>query len=167
MVIIENDILGQLVLRAMEERDIDQIVELEKLSFPTPWSRQSFESELFRNSHARYAVAELENGVIGYGGMWLVCDEAHVTNIAVHPAFRGHGIGRQLLRTLMLTANLLGGARMLLEVRPSNRAAQKLYFAHGFRPVGVRPKYYSNDGEDALILQCDQLEVRCVADTGN
>ncbi len=161
------DFLSELTLRAMEERDLDAIVELEKLSFPTPWSRQSFESELFRNSHARYAVAEYRGSVIGYGGMWLVCDETHVTNIAVHPVYRGRGVGQLLLRTMMLTAAMLGATRMLLEVRPSNRVAQKLYFAHGFRPVGVRPKYYSNDGEDALILQCDQMEVTHAADSRN
>jgi ribosomal-protein-alanine N-acetyltransferase len=164
---VTADFLDELTLRAMEERDLDAIVELEKLSFPTPWSRQSFESELFRNSHARYAVAEYQRCVIGYGGMWLVCDETHVTNIAVHPTFRGRGVGRLLLRTMMLTATMLGATRMLLEVRPSNRVAQKLYFAHGFRPVGVRPKYYSNDGEDALILQCDQMEVTGAADSWN
>lgn len=162
---MDIDILNEIIMRAMEEKDIDAIVELEKLSFPTPWSRQSFESELFRNSHARYAVAEFQGTVIGYGGMWLVCDETHVTNIAVHPSYRGHKVGQQLLRTMMLTATMLGASRMLLEVRPSNKVAQKLYFSHGFRPVGVRPKYYSDDGEDALILQCDQLEVINIVDS--
>ena len=90
--------------------------------------------------------------MIGYGGMWLILDEAHITNIAVHPEHRRRGVGRLLMETLMKEAVILKMERMTLEVRVSNKAAISLYKSLGFEEGGIRKGYYSNDREDALIM---------------
>lgn len=139
-------------IRPMEMKDLDDIEVVERLSFPTPWSRESFINEIKTNVFARYLVVEREEVVIGYGGMWLVIDEAHITNIAIHPDFRGHGLGEKLMRALMFVACESGAEHMTLEVRRSNIAAQKLYEKLSFKAEGVRPGYYTDNGEDAIIM---------------
>lgn len=140
------------VIRRMEMRDLDDIEIVEKHSFTTPWSRDSFINEIQTNVFARYLVVESEGRVIGYGGMWLVVDEAHITNIAIHPDFRGHGLGEKLMRALMLVAFESGAAHMTLEVRRSNLPAQRLYEKLTFKAEGIRPGYYTDNGEDAIIM---------------
>lgn len=146
------------VLKELQEEDIDSIVEIEHLCFATPWSRQSFFSELHDNPIARYVVAHVEGRVAAYGGAWVVLDEAQVTNIAVHPDFRRQGIANSVLRRLKDVCIEAGASVMLLEVRPSNKAAQALYWQHGFVPVGIRKNYYYDNGESALIMRCDNLK---------
>lgn len=90
--------------------------------------------------------------IIGYGGMWLMVDEAHITTIAVSPSHRGQGIGELLLNGLIDQAIELRALRMTLEVRLSNESAQRLYLKYGFEPSGTRPRYYTDNGEDALIM---------------
>lgn len=140
------------LIRRMEMKDLDDIEIVEALSFPTPWSRESFINEIKTNVFARYLVVEREGVVVGYGGMWLVVDEAHITNIAIHPDFRGHGLGEKLMRTLMLVARESGAEHMTLEVRRSNIPAQQLYEKLSFQAEGVRPGYYTDNGEDAIIM---------------
>jgi ribosomal-protein-alanine N-acetyltransferase len=106
---------------------------------------------------ARYLVVRAGARVIAYAGLWLMVDEAHVTTFAVLPAYRRRGIGGLLLTELMALAADLGAAVCTLEVRLSNAAARKLYEEFGFRPVGVRPRYYSDNGEDALIMTTERL----------
>jgi ribosomal-protein-alanine N-acetyltransferase len=152
----------KVIIRRMEMKDLDDIEVVEHLSFTTPWSRESFINELKTNVFARYFVAEKEKRVIGYGGMWLVLDEAHITNIAVHPDYRGRGLGERLMRSLMSFAVSSGATAMTLEVRRSNEAAKQLYRKLGFVEEGVRPGYYTDNGEDAIImwvkLNDEQLE---------
>ncbi|MBN6187703.1 ribosomal protein S18-alanine N-acetyltransferase [Aneurinibacillus sp. BA2021] len=136
----------------MEMKDLDEIEEVERLSFSTPWSRDSFVSELKKNVFARYFAVEVASRVIGYGGMWLVLDEAHITNIAIHPAYRGQHLGEKLMQQLMTFAVQSGAAAMTLEVRRSNEAAKRLYRKLGFVEEGVRPGYYTDNGEDAIIM---------------
>jgi ribosomal-protein-alanine N-acetyltransferase len=136
----------------MTSNDIDQVWEIEKLCFNVPWSRESFRLEVEKNQCACYFVAKIEGRVVGYGGMWLVIDEGHITNIAVHPDYRGRGIGEALMRNLMKEAVRLNMERMTLEVRVSNHIAQRLYKKLGFQEGGIRKGYYSNDHEDALIM---------------
>ena len=93
----------------------------------------------------------------GYAGLWLVVDEAHITTIAVRPEFRSRGFGELLLASLVEVAMEVGGRWLTLEVRVSNEVAQNLYRKYGFRPAGVRPKYYSDNGEDAVIMWTDEL----------
>ncbi len=148
---------GDLMVNSMTVADLDQVGIIERSSFPTPWSKRSFMSELTQNIYAEYIVARRRGKVVGYAGMWVVLDEGHVTNIAVHPTFRGQGIGDRLLRELTNRAIQRGATRMTLEVRPTNLVAQTLYARHGFVQRGVRRGYYSDTREDALIMWRDEL----------
>lgn len=146
-----------ITLRRMTLADVDAVHLLEQATFAMPWSRASFVEEMTRNACARYLVAE-ENGVVlGFAGAWIVLDEGHVTNIAVERSRRGQGIGRMLTQGLMQYAANLGVGYMTLEVRKSNLPAQALYQSLGFIQVGVRKKYYEDNGEDALFMVCDRL----------
>ena len=131
---------------------IDDIMVVEKLSFKIPWSRDAFVQETTVNQFARYFSAVADGKVVGYAGMWKVCDEGHITNIAVHPEYRGNGIGSLLLEYLIKLAQAEGVASMTLEVRRSNFAAQALYNKYGFKVSGLRKGYYSDNGEDAIIM---------------
>ncbi|NMA91808.1 MAG: ribosomal protein S18-alanine N-acetyltransferase [Firmicutes bacterium] len=134
----------------MEELDLDRVLSIESSSFAHTWSRQSFESELRINRLAVYRVARLEEKVVGYGGIWLIVDEAHLTTLAVDQAYRGRGIATALLQNLVESARRIGATKMSLEVRPSNRIARHLYEGFGFKIRGVRKRYYPD--EDALIM---------------
>ncbi len=150
----------QIIIRSMELSDLDGVLAIENQSFPTPWSRLSFISELVENSRAVYLVAEHEGSVIGYIGMWKIVDEAHITNLAVAPEFRGKGVGTALLQAATELAVASGLLRMTLEVRISNYVAQHLYFRMGFDAAGIRPRYYRDNDEDALIMWRDITEHR-------
>ena len=138
--------------RLMTLDDLDAVLAIEHEAFATPWSRQSFIDELTRNKCARYLVIECDGEVAGYGGVWFVVDEAHVTNIAIARRWRGQGLGTQLLSDMLQFAANSGMAFMTLEVRRSNEIAQRLYRAHGFVDVGYRKRYYEDNHEDALIM---------------
>ncbi|UFJ43429.1 ribosomal protein S18-alanine N-acetyltransferase [Brevibacillus humidisoli] len=147
--------MGQTIpvrFRLMTLDDVEWVGELERLAFPTPWPTDAFVNELTINKHARYVVAEVEGQVIAYCGMWLLVDEAHITNVAVHPHYRGRGIGERLMRQMMGLALLQGGEKMTLEVRPSNHSARRLYKKLGFMEHGIRRKYYTDNDEDAIIM---------------
>jgi ribosomal-protein-alanine N-acetyltransferase len=144
-----------IVFRSMTLQDIGTIAAIERESFTAPWTENAFRHELTQNLFAKYMVMEHNGVILGYGGMWLIVDEAHVTNIAVREPYRGRGLGERLLRELMRTARWMGARRMTLEVRVSNGVAQGLYRKLGFVPSGVRPGYYSDNREDALIMWAD------------
>ncbi|MDR7867532.1 MAG: ribosomal protein S18-alanine N-acetyltransferase [Sporomusaceae bacterium] len=152
-----SDLPTELNIRAMELADIDAVLTVEESSFVTPWSRTAFVAEIEDNDLACYLVAEAEGQVVGYAGMWVILDEAHVTNVALLPAFRGRGLGSRLMGALCMIAKALGAARMTLEVRPSNNAARRLYSKLGFEARGVRPGYYTDTKEDAVIMWRDKL----------
>lgn len=143
--------------RMMEAEDIDAVLKIEHQSFSIPWSREAFEAEVCDNEIARYLVLINGEKVIGYGGMWIILDEAHVTNIAVLPSFRGRGLGKKLLAAMIETAKAGGAASMTLEVRASNEAAKKLYTGFGFKECGVRPGYYTDNREDAVIMWLESI----------
>ncbi len=138
----------------MKRADLESVIEIEKASFPTPWSRYAFLAELYENRRARYFVAreKARGDIVGYVGTWLILDEAHITNIAVHPGFRRKGIGKKLMLAAIDYAESQGVGAVTLEVRASNIIAQSLYEKIGFVSVGIRPGYYHDDGEDALIM---------------
>lgn len=144
--------MSEPIFRRMQLSDIDRILEIEQQSFSAPWSRAAFEGELIRNHFAKYIVVELDGYVIGHAGMWIIIDEAHITNIAIDPLFRGRKLGENLLRQMMTLAVWNGAERMTLEVRVSNLAAQNLYNKLGFRNYGIRKGYYTDNNEDALIM---------------
>lgn len=143
--------------RDMELKHLPDVTDIERRCYRTPWSEQAFRSELTRNAYAHYVVAIRGHRLVGYAGMWLILDEAHVTNIAVHPAERGVGIGESLLVELEHRAYRNGARRMTLEVRPSNRVAITLYRKRGFVVRGTRRGYYSDTNEDAVIMWKDAL----------
>ncbi|MCM3768169.1 ribosomal protein S18-alanine N-acetyltransferase [Neobacillus niacini] len=140
------------VFRYMREEDLDQIMQVEHASFTVPWSREAFYNELYNNKFAVYLVLETDNQVIGYCGVWIVIDEAHVTNIAVLPEYRGKKLGEAMLRKLMSIARERGARSMTLEVRVTNHVAQSLYRKLGFQNGGIRKNYYSDNQEDALVM---------------
>lgn len=144
-------------VRPMCETDIDAVLAVEQASFLTPWSRAAFEAEMGDNELAHYLVIEADGKVVGYAGMWMILDEAHVTNIAIAPDFRANGLGTVLVSALIEQAIQLGATCMTLEVRVSNLDAQRLYRRLGFEPRGLRPGYYSDTGEDAMIMWRENL----------
>lgn len=144
------------IIRRMTLADVDGVAAVEAATFPTPWSRDAFASEM-KNVAARYLVAERDGTIIGYAGAWIILDESHITNIAVLQAERGKGIGRALTAGLMQYLANLGAAYATLEVRKSNEVAQNLYKSLGFIKLGVRKRYYEDNDEDALIMVCDHM----------
>jgi [ribosomal protein S18]-alanine N-acetyltransferase len=140
------------VFRYMREEDIDQVLEVEHASFTTPWSREAFYNEIHNNKFAVYIVLEEEDQIIGYCGTWVVIDEAHVTNVAIMPGYRGKKLGEALMTKLMSVARELGARSMTLEVRVTNHVAQSLYRKLGFQNGGIRKNYYSDNQEDALVM---------------
>lgn len=148
---------ARVVVDPMRLEDVPAVHRIEQLSFRTPWPALAFEQELRGNRLARYVVARAGNTVVGFAGVWLMVDDAHVTTFGVHPDWRRQGIGRQLLLNLYELSVAIGARQMTLEVRVSNGAAQALYRAFGFEIVGRRPHYYTDDGEDALVMTTPQL----------
>ncbi len=147
----------RVVVGPMRLEDLPQIHLIEQASFTSPWPPHAYRSELESNRLAHYLVARVGDTIAAYGGMWLMVDEAHITTFAVHPAWRRQGIGQRLLVAFLDIAVERGAHEATLEVRLSNLAARKLYEKYGFRPVGLRPRYYSDDNEDALIMTTEPL----------
>nr|WP_079914609.1 MULTISPECIES: ribosomal protein S18-alanine N-acetyltransferase [unclassified Paenibacillus] len=139
----------------MQMDDIPAICEIEQEAFTTPWTAGAFQNELTNNQFARYMVMECDGEIAGYGGMWLIMEEAHVTNVAVRKKYRGQKLGERLMRELQKTASFFGAVRMTLEVRPSNQVAINLYEKLGFYSVGLRRGYYTDNREDAMIMWAD------------
>ncbi len=138
--------------RKMTVDDVDQVYEIEKLSFTLPWTKDAFYNEMNINDHAYYVIAETEEGIVGYCGMWLVMDEAHVTNIAIHPKYRGKKMGGGLMQAAIDVAKAQGAVLMTLEARVSNTVAQNLYRKLGFKNGGIRKRYYTDNYEDAIVM---------------
>ena len=148
---------NEVMIRRMTLADVDAVHAIETASFARPWTREDFIKEMTVNVCARYMVADVDGKIVGYAGAWMVLDEAHVTNVAVLPEMRRQGVGNKLMAGLMQYAANLGVAYMTLEVRRSNEAAKKLYHTMGFEYVGVRKRYYEDNGEDALIYCCQHM----------
>ncbi|XOQ17377.1 MAG: ribosomal protein S18-alanine N-acetyltransferase [Sporanaerobacter sp.] len=141
-----------ILVRNMREEDIDEVLEIERTSFTTPWSKEAFTLEITKNMLAKYVVAEIEGKVVGYGGIWLIIDEGHVTNIAVHEKYRGLGVGKKIMEALIDICSDRNIVAMTLEVRKTNEIAKSLYTKYGFKEYGIRPGYYSDNNEDAIIM---------------
>jgi ribosomal-protein-alanine N-acetyltransferase len=144
------------IVAAGSEADLDAVMEIERLSFTTPWVRQAFADEMERPwAHLEILREEASGRAIGFCNYWMVADELHILNIAVHPAFRKQGHAATLVQHVLEAARQSRARVLLLEVRVSNQAARSLYRKFGFREVGTRPKYYADNGEDAVLMDLE------------
>ena len=155
-------------LRPMSLADLDQVEEIDTLSFPMPWPKDAFRYEIEQNPNSLCWVAEREAQgpepiILGTIVVWLVVDEAHIATLAVRPGYRQAGIAQRLLAKALLEAAQSGAVSALLEVRASNQAAQNLYHKFGFEVVGVRKGYYQDTHEDALLLTLPDLNPKKLA----
>ncbi len=150
---------GRPSIEPMRHRHVGQVLAIEQASYPKPWSGRVFHGELDEaaGGHRTYLVARCGRTVVGYGGLMYVVDEAHVTNIAVHPEHRRQGIATDLLAALAQAALDRGCAAWTLEVRASSTGAQELYRAFGFVPAGIRARYYEGS-EDAIVMWCHDIQ---------
>ncbi|MBC8101668.1 MAG: ribosomal protein S18-alanine N-acetyltransferase [Cytophagales bacterium] len=145
-----------IAIRPMLNLDIEAVSKIEKQSFTTFWSTQAYVTEL-TNPNALYLVATLEDRLVGYGGLWVIMDEAHITTIAVEAGLRGKKIGERLLAEMLLAAQKRGASRSTLEVRETNDPAKRLYEKYGFEWVAIRKAYYSDNNENADILWINDM----------
>lgn len=150
--------ITRVALASMRLEDIPRVLEIERQSFRTPWPRDAYTHELTENRLAAYLVARADDDIVGFAGMWVILDEAHITTIAVDPAYRGQHVGERLLVGLIDSALSRGARWMTLEVRKSNDTAQALYKKYGFREIGVRKGYYSDNREDAIVMWSGNLQ---------
>jgi [ribosomal protein S18]-alanine N-acetyltransferase len=162
----------QLVLELMREADISTVQEIEREIFATPWPRNAYYRELASRSSAHYVIlrqegnvekpanfkgSELDPSIIGYGGMWRMYDEAHVTTIGVRRDLQHRGYGRALFGGLVQAAYDMGAKWVTLEVRTTNENAMRMYEAFGFKVIGRRKGYYTDNGEDAIVMWSDSI----------
>ncbi|HEX3037025.1 MAG TPA: ribosomal protein S18-alanine N-acetyltransferase [Thermodesulfobacteriota bacterium] len=143
--------LPKYMIEDTRSEDLDDVMKIEEACFPTPWPRQIFEMEL-ESTRSHMRVARVGGVTAGYIVAWMVYDEIHILNIAVHPDFRRMGLGEALLRDCLDHFFTKGAKHAILEVRRGNLSAQKLYEKLGFKAIGVRRKYYSDTGEDAIVM---------------
>lgn len=148
------------VVDRMTVADLPAVHEIERESFSTPWPEHAYRQELEQNRLAHYLVARYGDRIVGFAGTWMMVDEAHVTTFATRASWRRQGVGERLLIALLDLAIARGANEATLEVRPTNVAARRLYEKFGFKVVGVRPRYYTDNNEDALIMTTDPLEDR-------
>jgi ribosomal-protein-alanine N-acetyltransferase len=149
-------VLESVTVEPMRLTDVPVVSAIDRLCYPVPWDPHAYETEL-GNRSACYLVARVDGEIVGYAGMWVVMDEAHVTTLAVAPEHRRKGIGERLLVALIEEAIWRGAIRASLEVREHNHVAQTLYRKHGFRTAAVRKRYYSDNQENALVMWADDL----------
>jgi ribosomal-protein-alanine N-acetyltransferase len=148
--------------RQMKLEDIPRVHEIDVLSFSLPWPENSYRFELSQNPTSLAIVVDLiPPGVmpitIGMSVIWIMVDEAHIATIAIHPQFRGHGIGKNLLAEILRQSVQRGAILATLEVREHNLIAQQMYTKFGFEVVGRRSKYYQDNNEDAILMTLNKL----------
>jgi len=142
----------------MSVDDIGEVLRVEALCFSTTWPRNAFHNELTDNKLAHYFVGRTEHGIVAYGGLWVILEDAHITTVAVDPACQRHGYGERMLVRLLDEATSRGASWITLEVRESNTAAQELYRKYGFAVVNTRRGYYSDNDENALVMWAGNLK---------
>lgn len=144
--------MNNFIVKPFEEKYVDEVTTIDALSFTIPWSRESFLRELENNNNANYIVLFKDDMLIAYAGIWLILDEGHITNVAVHPDYRKQGAGTCLMDTLIKICHKNNITSMTLEVRKSNADALKLYRKYDFVQEGIRKFYYADNSEDAIIM---------------
>lgn len=150
-------------IEPMRADDMEAVLHIDQLSFPVPWMPTAFTTEL-SNRSACYLVARSNTQVVGFGGAWVIMDEAHITTLAVHPQHRGHRIGERLLLALLEEGIRRRASRATLEVRQNNRAARRLYQKFGFYEAAVRKNYYTDNGENAIVMWADNIHSHAYCD---
>lgn len=153
-----------MIIRKMMLDDIEQVIVIDRVSFSLPWPERSFRFELTDNPASRCWVAEVDGRLVGIIVAWLIVDEVHVATIATHPEFRRQGIARRLLSHALRELRNEGAQSSFLEVRASNFAAQEMYRKFGYEKSGIRPRYYRDNDEDALLMTLESLDVERLED---
>ena len=148
-----RDVDHGLISAPMEPGDLDQVLPIERASFPTPWTRAAFLYEIQQNKVAHCTTLRSRSGVVGYLCFWEIGHEIHITNLAVHPDWRHRGVGRAILAAALSEGVARGVTLAFLEVRPGNAPAVALYGSLGFQIIGRRSGYYFDTGEDALVME--------------
>lgn len=153
--VLDSEYFESLVLDCMLDVHLDDVMVIERLAYPYPWARNMFVTSLSSKDICLILVADQK--LVGYAVVNYILDEAHLLNICINPEFSSMGLGRLLLRELILAAIAKNSAMFFLEVRSSNTRAASLYFSEGFNEVGVRPNYYPSDKgrEDAILMTLD------------
>jgi [ribosomal protein S18]-alanine N-acetyltransferase len=150
--------MASVIFDVMTLDDVQLVGELERVCFTAPWSEETFRSELRHNPRSFYYVVRPDDSdsglppIMAYGGYWILGDEAHIVTLASHPDYRQQSLGEYVLLHLIDRARQAAVEAMTLEVRVSNLAAQRLYEKWGFETVGVRKRYYRDNGEDGLVM---------------
>jgi len=142
----------EIEIREMTLDDLDRVMEIECASFKSPWSRYAFEYDIMHNEHANYFILLIKDKIIGYAGLWVFETVGHIVNMAIDEEYRRKGYARELLDYLLIYGRVSGVERFTLEVRAGNTAAINLYRSRGFVDVGIRPRYYQDNREDAVIM---------------
>lgn len=153
-----------MIIRKMTMDDIEQVIAIDRVSFSLPWPERSFRFELTDNPASRCWVAEVDEKLVGMIVAWLLVNEVHVATIATHPDFRRRGIARKLLAHTLQHLRDEGAQSSFLEVRASNFAAQEMYRKFGYEESGVRPRYYRDNDEDAILMALESLDVERLED---
>lgn len=143
--------MSNIEILPLTESLIEDVYIISKLSFTIAWSKDSIKKEL-DNKFARYIVVKQNNKIVGFAGMWNIVGEGHITNIAVHPKYRGIGLGNTVVKALLDICEKEKVCAITLEVRKSNIPAQNLYKKFGFVEEGIRKAYYMDNKEDAIIM---------------
>jgi ribosomal-protein-alanine N-acetyltransferase len=152
-----KDDCERITVTDMRAADVPEVMDLEQRCYSLPWSANAYLTEI-GNPNAQYLVARTESGMlIGYGGVWVVMDEMHITTLAVEPAMRGKRIGERMLIRLLQEGMKRGALRATLEVRQRNEVAHKLYLKYGFKDVAIRKRYYSDNRENAIIMWAEEV----------
>ena len=149
----------KIIIRKMTRDDIEQVLAIDRVSFSLPWPERSFRFELTDNPASRCWVAEMDGKLVGMIVAWLIVSEVHVATLATHPDFRRQGIAKKLLAYALRELRNEGAQSSFLEVRASNFAAQEMYRKFGYEESGVRPRYYRDNDEDALLMTLESLDV--------
>ncbi|TCT18951.1 [SSU ribosomal protein S18P]-alanine acetyltransferase [Melghiribacillus thermohalophilus] len=144
--------MSEPVIRSMTIHDLDEVMNIEHTCFSSPWDRSAFVNELVENPYAFYYVIENQDRIFGYCGLWIVLDQAQITNIAILPEFRGYKFGETLFSFALQKAREKEAKSLSLEVRISNAVAQRMYRKFGMKPVGIRKNYYQDNQEDAMVM---------------
>ena len=150
---MSTQMAAELRVVPMSVDDLDEVLAIERVSFPTPWTRAAFRYELLQNRVAVCTVMRAGDRLAGYCCLWEIGHEIHITNLAVHPEWRRRGVGRALLAAALGAGGARGVTLAFLEVRPNNAAALALYGSLGFQVIGRRAGYYFDTGEDALVME--------------